>query len=59
MNRKESSTGDIHSQQLNISRDRKSVPSDTTPVPHGAGLAAERITAALLLVTCIVAAAFM
>jgi hypothetical protein len=58
MNQSESSTGDIHL-QLEISRDGKSAPSDTTPVPYGAVLVAKRITAALLLVICIAAAAFM
>jgi hypothetical protein len=59
MNTKENSMRDIHLQQLDIWRDGKSAPSVTTPVPYGARLAAERITTALLLVICIVAAAFM
>jgi hypothetical protein len=59
MNTKENSMRDIHLQQLDIWRDGKSAPSFTTPVPYGARLAAERITTALLLVICIVAAAFM
>jgi hypothetical protein len=59
MNQSENSTRDIHLQQLDIWPDGKSAPSVTTRVPYGAGLAAERITAALLLVICIVAAAFM
>jgi hypothetical protein len=49
----------IHYQQTNVQRVDEGGASLATPAPGDAGLAAKRITAALLLVICIMAAVFL
>jgi hypothetical protein len=49
----------IHYQQSNVQRVDECAASVAASVPGDAGLSAKRITAAVLLLICIVAAAFL